>query len=206
MAGFLKRIWWFLWKSNHPLSWIANIVIAFVVIKFVFYPLLGFLLGTSYPIVAVVSGSMEHDGDFEKWWNSIAVCSKSACLQKDFYMEHNITKEVFMRFPFKNGFNKGDIMILVGVEPEELKIGDILVFRDGQKDPIIHRIVKKWKVDGKWYFQTKGDHNLQSITGLKLNEVGISEERIVGKAVFRIPYLGWIKILFVKFIGLFKGR
>ncbi|RLE43320.1 hypothetical protein DRJ19_02810, partial [Candidatus Woesearchaeota archaeon] len=125
MAGFLKRIWWFLWKSNHPLSWIANIIIAFVVIKFVFYPLLGYLLGTSYPIVAVVSGSMEHDGDFEKWWNSIAVCSKGACLQRDFYMEHNITKEMFMRFPFKNGFNKGDIMILVGVEPEELKIGDI---------------------------------------------------------------------------------
>jgi len=123
---------------------------------------------------------------------------------KYLYKELNITKEKFLKFPFKNGFNKGDIMILVGVKPENLKIGDILVFRDKQKDPIIHRIVKKWKTNGKWYFQTKGDHNLQSIDSPKLNEVGISEDRIIGKAVIRIPYLGWIKIAFVKLINLFR--
>ena len=65
---FLKKLWYFLWEENSVWSWIANIALAFILIKFVVYPGIGLILGTNYPIVAVVSGSMEHGTDFDEWF------------------------------------------------------------------------------------------------------------------------------------------
>ena len=62
MGGYkkkLKRLWHFIWEDNSVWSWIANIVLAFILIKFIVYPSLGFVLGTTHPVVAVVSESME---------------------------------------------------------------------------------------------------------------------------------------------------
>ena len=58
---FLKKTWKFIWEDDSFLSWLVNIVIAFVLVKFIIYPLLGLLLGTGFPVVAVVSCSMEHN-------------------------------------------------------------------------------------------------------------------------------------------------
>ena len=55
-----KKTWDFFWKDDSVWSWVVNIVVAFLVIRFLLYPVLGLVLGTSYPIVAVVSESMEH--------------------------------------------------------------------------------------------------------------------------------------------------
>jgi len=200
IKAILKKTWYFLWESNSVWSWIANVIIAFVLIKFIVYPGLGFVLSTSHPIVAVVSGSMEHDGNFDEWWDSFALCGGTPCTQNDFYSTYNITKEKFLSFKYKNGFNQGDIMVLKGSSPENIDVGDVLVFNNYRPDPIIHRIVEKWEEDGKYYFKTKGDHNFESISSRSLNETKISSDEIVGKAVLRIPYLGWIKILFVKML------
>ena len=85
-------------------------------------------------------------------------------------------------------------MVLVGESPQNINIGDVLVFQSNLDNPIIHRVVKKWEVDGVYHFQTKGDNNKSSGEGL--NEIDISEDRVIGKAVFRVPYLGWLKIMF----------
>ena len=66
----LKKVWHFIWEDNSIWSWIANIALAFVLIKFVVYPGLGFLLNTTHPVVAVVSESMEHNSDFDSWWEN----------------------------------------------------------------------------------------------------------------------------------------
>jgi len=203
----LGNIWYFIWESNSIWSWIVNILLAFVIIKFLVYPGLGFALGTSHPIVAVVSSSMEHDGNFEKWWQSPAACTEEACTQDAYYNEFNITKKQFLTFKFKNGFNKGDIIVLTGRPPEKIKAGDVIVFRNKRPDPIIHRVINKSEEDGIYYFQTKGDHNSASVKSLLLDETKIPEDEIIGKAVFRIPYLGWIKISFVwllEIIGIIK--
>ena len=210
-----KKVWWFIWEDDSILSWIVNIILAFILIKFIVYPGLGFLLDTSHPIVAVVSGSMEHKiavnpadpsdhyllcgkvfgekhmVNFDEYWDTC----------KPWYTENtNITKDKFREFKFHNCFNTGDIMILHGKEPENLKIGEVIVYQTTRSDPIIHRIVNKWEADGKYYFHTKGDHN----PGSNGNEYKISEEQIIGKAVVRIPLLGWVKILFVKLLILLK--
>jgi signal peptidase I len=190
--AFLKKTWWFIWEDDSVLSWIVNIILAFVLIKFIVYPGLGLLLSTSYPIVAVVSSSMEHDGSFDSWWGT----------QETWYTDYNISSEQFSSFDFRHGFNKGDIMILYGKKSKDIKVGDVIVFRSKRPDPIIHRVVKGWKLDGKHYFQTKGDHNSDSIRSFTLDEVNISEERLLGKAVFRVPLLGYVKIWFVELIKL----
>lgn len=199
-----KEVWYFIWESNSIWSWIVNFILAFILVKFVVYPGLGFVLGTGFPVVAVVSGSMEHDGNFEQWWQTQAYC-QSSCTQEQWYMEYGITKENFEKYPFKNGFNKGDIMILVGREPKNIKIGDVIVFMSDQRsDPIIHRIVKIYPDETTGFvFQTKGDHNGDSGVGL---DTGIEEDKILGKAIFRIPFLGWIKIAAVSLMQLLVMR
>lgn len=197
---YTKKTWHFFWKEDSVWSWLANIVVAFLVIRFIVYPVLGLLLGTGYPIVAVISESMEHGlyeetlcgqqlaelhESFDNYWS---VCGS-------WYEQRNITKEEFERFPFRNGFNKGDVIILWRANVNNLKVGDVLIFQGGKSQPIIHRIVRVWDEDGEMFYQTKGDHNRDSF-GL-ISETKIEQERIYGQGVVRIPYLGWLKILFV---------
>lgn len=195
--NFWQKAWYFLWEDNSVLSWLANILVAFVLIKFIVYPGLGFALATTHPIVAVVSGSMEHDGSFDDWWN----------VHDELYAKYNISKDEFKTYSFKHGFNTGDIMVLKGKTVEDIEVGDVLVFWGGRSDPIIHRVVKKWETAGNVYFHTKGDHNL----GSNPDEVRIEEGRLVGYAkyekgsvaVARVPMLGYIKILAVKMMSIF---
>ncbi|MBT7903243.1 signal peptidase I [Candidatus Woesearchaeota archaeon] len=199
-----KKVWYFIWEDDSWLSWAVNVILAFVLIKFIIYPILGLILSTSYPIVAVVSGSMEHDGNFDQWWESGAYCDSlsqntiTVCNQELHYSKYEITKEQFKEYRYKNGFNKGDIMLIYGSAPEKLKQGDVLVFEAGKSNPIIHRIVKvneySDSVESQITFTTKGDHNPTSSNF----EKQISSDFVIGKAVFRIPYLGYIKIWFVE--------
>ncbi|MBU1201550.1 MAG: signal peptidase I [Nanoarchaeota archaeon] len=194
----LGKFWYFIWYEDSIWSWIANIILAFIIIKFIVYPVLGALFGTSFPVVAVVSNSMEHDSSFDNWWNS----------QSDFYQDFNISKDDFKSYSFKNGFNKGDIMILLGTEPEKITIGDVIVFEARNKTyPIIHRVVKIKIVDENLVFETKGDHNIYQINAPELDETNVTLNSYIGRAVLRIPFIGYVKIWFVdilKAIGLAK--
>ena len=189
----VKRMWHFIWEEDSLLSWIVNIILAFVLIKFIIYPAIGFAMQTNYPLVAVISESMVHETNFDTFWEQ----------KQDFYEKFNITKSDFEGYKFKNGFNKGDIMFLRGRDPGNIKIGEILVFKGTPEYPypIIHRVISKNQEKEVYYFQTKGDHNSISINGL---ETSINQDRILGVAIFRIPYVGWIKIWFVDLINLFK--
>jgi len=193
----IKKTWHFIWEDNSIWSWLVNIILAFVLIKFIVYPGLGFLLNTTHPVVAVVSRSMEHNYvGFDKWWE----------LNKNWYLENGITKENFTGFPFRNGFNKGDIFVLKGKTCQDVRIGEIIVFRSARPDPIIHRSINKWIENGYCYIQTKGDNNADSIRAQSLDETKIREDQLVGKALWRIPYLGYIKIGFVCAIYGVQGK
>lgn len=81
--------------------------------------------------------------------------------------------------------NVGDIVIAKDLkegdkEKAELKIGDIIVYKNKDDRNVTHRIVdKKDNI-----FITKGDNNNV------LDKENIKCEEIVGKAIFKIPYLG----------------
>src|SRR3989344_2251912 len=126
----VKKTYYFLFKEDSLFSWIVNIILAFVLVKFVIYPFLALILGSSLPLVAVISGSMEHEGmDFDTWWEENGV----------WYEDHGITQEMFDTYRFRNGFDKGDVMILVGADT--IAIGDVLVYQSmTHAYPIIHRL------------------------------------------------------------------
>ncbi|HME87527.1 MAG TPA: hypothetical protein VKE88_03885 [Candidatus Nanoarchaeia archaeon] len=189
------KVWNFIWHDESIWSLLANIVLSIILIKFIIFPVLGLILGTSHPVVAVVSSSMEHDGSFTTWWTSAALCGTEVCTQEKWYADHNITQEQFKTFDYKNGFNKGDIMILSS--PKNAEVGDIIIFISNDGRPIIHRLVSTNPL------QTKGDHNQAQIVNEVINEKNIQSERIIGKASLRIPFLGYIKILFVNLLSLF---
>ncbi len=198
-----KKVWHFFWHDDSVWSWLANVVVAFLLIRYIVYPVLGLLFGTSFPIVAVVSESMEHslyDGklcgkdvavfreSFDNYWD---VCG-------GWYENSGITKEEFSRFPFQQGFDKGDVIILWRAHKNNLHLGDVLVFQSNRPQPIIHRIVDILQENNDYFYRTKGDHNSNSFESIL--ETKIPQSRILGKGVLRIPYLGWIKILFVDLV------
>lgn len=192
MKKILASVWHFIWEDNSILSWVVNVVLAFILIKFVVYPGLGFIFQTESPVVAVVSKSMEHStGDFDDWWQGKARQ----------YSQFNITKNDFENFTLQGGFKKGDLMLLRGVNPEKLKPGEIIVFKGGETDPIIHRVVTKTKIGEQYIFSTIGDNNNNQLT----YERNITEERIVGKTILRIPFLGYVKIAFTSIVSQIRG-
>ncbi len=199
----LKKFWYFIWEEDSLLSWIVNVLLAFVIIKFLLYPGLGWFLGTPAPIVAVVSGSMEHDGNFEEFWMQPMCCNEMCSrqeIQGQWYEHINITRTQFHDFDFVNGFNKGDIIILYS--PKKAEIGDVIVYIvPNRPDPIIHRTINIKEENGKKLFWTKGDHNCD--TGDF--EQHIPQERVIGKAVWRVPLLGWVKIVAVDLWSLIMG-
>ena len=121
-------------------------------------------MGTQFPIVAVISESMEHSNSnlmlcgqpitkfkesFDNYWH---VCG-------GWYTQRNITKTEFKSFPFRNGFDKGDIILIWGTKIASIDLGDVIVFNGGKPQPIIHRVVSTWQENGQYFLQTKGDHN-----------------------------------------------
>ena len=72
------------------------------------------------------------------------------------------------------------------------------------KGPVIHRVVNKWKdEDGKFHFQTKGDHNSKSFENF---ENDIIEDNVLAVSAVRIPYLGYVKIVLTNVIFFVSGH
>ncbi len=190
--SFLGKLWHFIWHEDSIESWVLNVLLAFLLIKYIVYPGLGFFLVTSHPIVAVVSGSMQHNGlGFDDYWDNGG----------KWYENKGISKSDFSAFPMHNGFRKGDIMILKGGSANDIEVGEIIVFKSWRPDPIIHRVVAKKVKNGVYMLQTKGDNfrtNPESINASSLNELEIKDEQIIGKAFIRVPYLGYVKIFAVE--------
>jgi hypothetical protein len=215
----IKKGWNWIWNSDSFLSWIVALVLIFILVKYIFFPGLGFIMGTNLPLAGVESSSMDHQivkddlgrlglcGDvfsknnierlnFEKYWE---VCGK-------WYEDNEITKQEFNKFPLKNGFKKGDILVVWGRFTP--KLGDIIIFKPNQESiaprPIVHRIVSL-EEDSELTIATKGDHNERQLTKTnnlyKTDETNIKENQIIGKVMFKIPWLGWFKIWVSEFFN-----
>lgn len=186
---FFKKFWFVVWKDDSFKGWIISILFLFIVIKFIFFPLLSLTTGTALPLAIVESCSMYHDGnllsDFDAWW----------LRHDEKYTAFDITQSEFEDFTFKNGFNKGDILFILGTKPENIKIGDVIIFNANAQNPLIHRVIDI-RHDGessRYVFSTIGDNN----NGQLSVEKTIDEDQLVGKAVFKLaPYLGWAKLVF----------
>jgi len=174
------RTWNFLVHEDSLASFIADAILIILIGKFLLFPGIGLILDSDFPVVAVVSSSMDHQakeigGGFEGWWSQNSAS----------YAEYNITGNQFEQFYLPNGFEKGDVLVIHGLSPGELEVGDIIVYSTSYRsDPIIHRVVTTDPIS------TKGDANAGQISF----EQNIAENHIHGKAIFIIPYIGWVKV------------
>lgn len=184
--SLIKKTWDFLWNGDSFFSWVSFMLLAFILIKFVFFPTLSLITGSKLPIVIVESCSMYHGADFNIWWEK----------NKDSYGKINISKQNFESFKLENGFSKGDIFFVTGSKEEDIQVGEVIIFTSGNSQrPIIHRVVAKNPI------QTKGDNNYLQFTYDNnyehIDETNISQEKIVGNVIgFKIPFLGWLKLIF----------
>jgi len=193
--GFVK-----FWNEDSLRSWLVFLFIilplVFILIKFVFFPALNLISGSSQTLVIIETGSMHHDGslgnilyfpvNFNNYWNQA----------KDWYIQNNITKEQFEKFPFKTGMEIGDIIVLT--KKGKIDIGDIIVFDAGEKRPIIHRVISIKNENNKRIYSTKGDANPSQLPF----ELSIEENQIIGKAVARLPRLGLPKVIAAKIFNI----
>jgi len=79
---------------------------------------------------------------------------------------------------------KGDLVIVEVTNPNDLKVDDIIAFRDEQDTVTTHRIIEKVTNDGIPYFVTKGDNNDSQDQNL------VAYEDVEGIYKFRIPKVG----------------
>jgi signal peptidase I len=194
----LKEFWKFLNKDSWQ-STLAFISIFLIFVMFIFSPLIGMLTGfsysesvikpsfkTSFPFISLSSGSM----------NLVIVESCSmyhresleGILENELYSNLNIDIEDTKSWDLRKGFNKGDIIFSIAAK--NLEVGDVIIFDSGQRSvryPIIHRIIK---IDET--LTTKGDNNY----GLLEYEKEIPRDSVFAKSIIRIPYVGWIKLIF----------
>lgn len=207
----IKKFWRYAHDENVYLGWAIDFIAAILIIQLVVFPLLSFSLGTDLPVVAVVSTSMEHNinvnergqyfmcgstfatresVDFDFWWSNCG----------SWYEENtDISKETFQSFSFSNGFNEGDVMIVKGTSIEDIEIGQVLVFEASRRSiPIIHRVVDINEND-EIILQAKGDNNGDVFSAL--GEDRITEDKVIGVAIGRIPFVGLLKIYTSRLFG-----
>ncbi len=145
------------------------------------------ILDTSNPVVVVPSGSMciPYDGLCDGWSH-----------------------------PFARTLHVGDLLVLQGLNPNDYNTNypysDIIVFHEAA-DPatlIVHRIVAASEINGIMYFHTKGDGNgvkwPAPVTSTEQYDPpnieppeGVAQDKVVGRVIFRIPWIGDI-VLFMQ--------
>lgn len=184
----IKKFWDFIWHGKGVLSWISFIIFSFIVLS-IAYPLFIRFLGIFgvADIVAVVSGSMLHNEKTE-------VTSYFTWLERN-----GFTIDEAKEWPLPKGLNLGDVVIVMKIKPIEVKEGDVIVFKKYDNTPIIHRVVEVKESNGKFFFTTKGDANPTILNF----EKSINEERLIGKGIFSIPFLGIPKLVFTWIMGVF---
>ena len=76
----------------------------------------------------------------------------------------------------------GDLAIIKKCTANDLKVQDIIEYQmEGYT--VIHRITNIYQSDGAFFFITKGDNNDSE------DKLPVSEEQLIGKVIFKIPYL-----------------
>lgn len=111
--------------------------------------------------VQMGTATMEHNGSFDEWWSD----------QEQYYSLVGIDKEEFQSFPFRDGINKGDKLLIAKANYSLARVG-MVVYVD---DSWLTRIVEKHES----YFIGKGDAN----PGMTQQELNISADQLTGIVV-----------------------
>ncbi len=92
---------------------------------------------------------------------------------------------------------KGDLVISYKPSPQDIHVGDVIIYKNPRGMLVIHRVIYVREDHGRYYYRTKGDNNPIPDPGW------IPYERVEGKVitvgngiVFKIPYFGYLSLWF----------
>ena len=92
----------------------------------------------------------------------------------------------------KEELHVGDVAIIKKCDAGDINVGDVIEYQMDNYT-VIHRVIEKKQKNGQYYFKTKGDNNNTP----DLEDIG--EEKLIGKLIFKIRYLGypavWLNII-----------
>lgn len=95
----------------------------------------------------------------------------------------------------------GEIIIIKKVPPEELIKGDVITYRCekgiNKNNDVTHQISKDpYEIDGVYYFTTR------CLSEGAVDNPEITDEQIIGKALYFIPYVGTLYDFFTEWYGM----
>lgn len=79
----------------------------------------------------------------------------------------------------------GSIVVVKKVNPEDVKVGDVIAFETGESTTM-HRVIDKVFEDGSFHFKTKGDANEDPDPWI------VNPEDVSGALMLTIPYYGYL--------------
>ncbi|UCE11222.1 MAG: signal peptidase I [Candidatus Thorarchaeota archaeon] len=86
---------------------------------------------------------------------------------------------------------KGDMLVLQAKPPDQIFVGDIIVFQDTEwhtDGPVVHRVISVTVENGTYSYETKGDANThQDPDNRRYDEV-------IGVVIFRVPFIGHVSL------------
>ncbi len=176
---------------NEYLDAVFNFILPFLIFWFVYRDI----------IKKQKKKNKEHDSSLDK---HIVSKLMSLALIMFTIVVIGLTSNVFTYFTLSIGsgsmspqINKGDIVIVEKIKEDEiatLKEGDVLVFEQ-EGVVVVHRIEEISEKNDSYLFSTKGDNN---------NDVDnwvVTEDRIIGKVLYKIAYMGFPTIWLNEFIS-----
>jgi len=203
-------------NRKEGLNWAIYISFAFV-FAFVIFSAIGLLLGSSSPMVIVLSGSMEplyHRGDVIILQGATAQNLQGAEVS---LAEETLAETSFADFAAADYLGSGQIKKIkftaTGQEIDVTEEGSIVVYWSALlQKPIIHRVAAKLHAADGWFVLTKGDANPQldqdcgevvygrpAKSCIQLYPVKVQE--LQGKALGSIPFIGCFKLWLLDDLG-----
>ena len=96
--------------------------------------------------------------------------------------------------------NFGDVVVLTGVDPEEIGVGDVIAFNVAPRfqqqynyPPVVtHRVIEVIREDSELCFQTKGDATAE-------DPFTVPARDVIGRYAWKIPHVG-LPFLFMRSI------
>ncbi|MFH0906055.1 MAG: hypothetical protein V1824_01820 [archaeon] len=193
--------------------WIVYIAFSFL-LAWTIYKLIGLILGTSMPMVVVVSGSMEpsfYRGDIIILKGIKEIKADVITIDENIEAK-NLSEYSASKF-IKNKYNLEQIEYIEFTNNQKIEIkdtlnNDVVVYNSNLNGrDIIHRAIAVIKTPYGKYVLTKGDNNMTNRTidqDCKINDLGqiygclnmyaIKQTELKGKKIGKIPYLGYLKL------------
>lgn len=213
--------------ENHSLrSWLIYIFFA-ALFAFIIYNAIGLVMGTSFPLVIVLSGSMEPEyyrGDIIVLQGVNPETLNAPVIELNHSLKNVPSYEYLQTYCSANNspdialpcdhfklqvlnrqttlidFSTTELHFLNGEKLSISKEGATVVyFSSQQQKPIIHRTVAVLKTLDGTYVLTKGDSPKNPLID---QEAGITffatpVSELQGQALFKIPLLGYVKLILI---------